>query len=350
MEIGISTFGEVAIEHISGGATRSYRGMQELIEEAKVADAAGLHVIAIGEHHRPDYIISSPEVALGGIATVTKNIRLSSAVTVLSSADPVRTFQNFATVDLLSGGRAEILAGRGSFIESFPLFGYDLDDYNELFIEKLDLLMTINQKEVISWKGKHRPSIHNLGVYPRPLQPQLPIWIGMGGTPQSAVRAGKLGLPLTLAILGGQPAQYVGLVDLYRQSARQAGHNSDSLQVAITCHTHVAENSQQASDEFFPMYVEIMNRIGRERGWQPMTRRQFEALRSPEGPLFVGSVEEVADKIVNLKKLFNNTRFLGQTVKGDLPEDRVLNSIELLGKKVMPMVEAQLQEEVVTVM
>ncbi len=349
MQFGISTFGEVAFENVSGNAVQSYQRMQELIEEAKVADAAGLHVIAVGEHHRPDFIISSPEVTLGGIATVTKNIRLSSSVTVLSSADPVRTFQNFATLDLLSGGRAEILAGRGSFIESFPLFGYNLDDYNELFIEKLDLLMTINKQEVISWKGKHRPSINNLGIYPRPLQPQIPIWIGMGGTPQSAVRAGKLGLPLTLAILGGQPAQYVQLIDLYRHSAEQAGHNVDELQIAINCHLHIAEDSQKASDEFFPVYEKLMNRIGRERGWQPMIRRQFEGLRSPEGPLLVGSVEEVANKFVYLKKLFNNTRFLGQIVKGDLAEDRVLNSIELLGKKVVPFVEKQLQEQEVAI-
>ena len=348
MEIGISTFGEVSIENVSGNAVQAHRQMQELVEEAKTADAAGLHVFAAGEHHRPDYIVSAPEVVLGGLATVTKNIRLSSSVTVLSSADPVRTFQNFATVDLLSNGRAEIIAGRGSFIESYALFGYDLDDYNELFIEKLGLLMAINQQEKVSWQGKHRSSIQNLGVYPRPLQPRLPIWIGMGGTPQSAVRAGKLGLPLTLAILGGQPSQYVQLIDLYRQSAQQAGHNPDDLQIAINCHTHVSEDSQQASDEFFPVYEKIMNRIGKERGWQPMTRRQFEWLRSPEGPLFVGSVAEVTDKIVNLKQLFGNTRFLGQIVKGDLAEDRVLNSIELLGKKVMPEVEKKLLKELAT--
>lgn len=344
MEFGISTFGEVSIEQVSGNAVQSYQRMQELVEEAKVADAAGLDVMALGEHHRPDFIISAPEVALGGIATVTKNIRLSSSVTVLSSADPVRTFQNFATLDLLSGGRAEILAGRGSFIESFPLFGYDLNHYDELFVEKLDLLLTINQQEIISWKGKHRPSIHNIGVYPRPLQPQIPIWIAMGGTPQSAARAGKLGLPLTLAILGGQPAQYVQLIDLYRQSAQAAGHDIEKLQVAINSQMHIAETSQQAADEFYPSYEKLMNRVGRERGWSPMTRRQFDWLRSPEGPLFVGSVQEVTDKIVYQQSLFKNTRFLGQLVLGDLKQDRVLNSIELLGKKVKPAVEARLKE------
>jgi probable LLM family oxidoreductase len=346
MEFGISTFGEVDIEHISGKAVKSAYRMSELVAEAKLADASGLDVFAAGEHHRPDFIVSSPEVVLGGLATVTNNIRLSSSVTVLSSTDPVRTFQNFATVDLLSGGRAEIIAGRGSFIESFPLFGYNLNDYDELFIEKLQLLMAINQQEVVNWKGRHRASLSNMGVYPRPLQPFIPIWIGMGGTPNSAIRAGKLGLPLTLAILGGAPSQFAKLVQLYRQSATQAGHDTSKQQVAINLHIHLAEDSQQASDELWPTYSQLMHRIGQERGWSPMTRQQFEYLRSPEGPLCVGTPEEVAEKIIYLHQLFGNTRFLGQIVKGVMPHDRLLNSIELLGKKVKPMVEEAFMDKV----
>jgi probable LLM family oxidoreductase len=340
MEFGISTFGEVDVEHVVGKATQSAQRISEMIEEAKLTDTSNLDVFAVGEHHRPDYVVSAPEVVLAGIATVTKNIRLASAVTVLSSTDPVRTYQNFSTVDLLSGGRAEIIAGRGSFIESFPLFGYDLDDYETLFTEKLELLMNINQNEIVKWQGKHRAPINGIGVYPRPVQPQLPIWIGVGGTPQSAMRAGRLNLPLTIAILGGQPSQYVQFTNLYRQAAEKAGHDLSKLQIAINLHTHVAESSQQASDEFWPVYSNVMNRIGRERGWSPMSRQQFEWLRGPEGPLCVGSPEEVAHKLIYIHQLFGNTRFLAQILKGDLPHDRVLNSIELLGNKVKPMVDA----------
>lgn len=340
MEFGISTFGEVDIEHVNGGAAKSVQRISEMIEEAKLTDASGLDVFAVGEHHRPDYVVSSPEVVLAGIATVTKNVRLASAVTVLSSTDPVRTFQNFATVDLLSGGRAEIIAGRGSFIESFPLFGNNLDNYDELFSEKLNLLLNINQNEIVKWKGNHRAAINGVGVYPRPAQQQLPIWIGIGGTPQSAMRAGRLNLPLTIAILGGQPSQYVQFTNLYRQSAEKAGHDVAQLQIAINLHTHVAEDSQQASDEFWPIYSNVMNRIGKERGWSPMSRQQFEWLRGPQGPLCVGSPEEVAQKLIYIDQLFGNTRFLAQIIKGNLQHDRMLNSIELLGKKVKPAVDA----------
>lgn len=338
MELGISTFGEIPVAHINGNATGAQQRMEELIKEAVLADEIGLDVYALGEHHRPDYVISSPEVALAAVAAVTKRIRLSSAVTVLSSADPVRTFQNFATLDLISKGRAEIMAGRGSFIESFPLFGYNLDDYNELFSEKLQLLININDNEVVTSQGLHRPSIEGLGVYPRPYQDKLPIWIAVGGTPQSVVRAGSLNLPLTIAILGGDPANFAQLTNLYRQAATRAGHDATKLQLAINQHTYIADTSEQASDEFWPTYSKLMNKVGRERGWSPITREQFEYMRMPNGSLMVGSAEEVANKIIAEHKYFNNTRFLAQTIAGDIPHEKLMRSIELFGKVVAPMV------------
>jgi probable LLM family oxidoreductase len=342
MELGISSFGEVAPAHVAGQDRAAAQRMQELLTLARRADEVGLDVLALGEHHRPDFIISSPEIILAAVAAVTKRIRLSSAVTVLSSADPVRTFQNFATVDLISGGRAEIIAGRGSFIESSPLFGYDLDDYDELFVEKLSLLLEINASEVVTWQGKHRASITAQGVYPRPAQPKLPIWIGIGGTPASAVRAGKLGLPLTIAILGGAPERYVPFAELYRESAQQAGHDADRMPLCLNCHFHVAETAQQAADEFFPSYATLMNRIGRERGWSPMDRRHFDFLCGPEGPLFVGTPAEITNKLLNLHGLFNNTRFLAQLVLEGLPHASVLRSVELFGQEVAPAVRAAL--------
>lgn len=338
MELGVSTFGEIPIEHINGNAVNAQRRISELIEEAVLADETGLDVFALGEHHRPDYVVSAPEMVLAAAAAVTKNIRLSSAVTVLSSADPVRVFQNFSTLDLISKGRAEIMAGRGSFIESFPLFGYDLDDYDELFTEKLELLLQINSGEIVNSRGKHRPSIAGLGVYPRPYQSQLPVWLAVGGTPASVVRAGTLGLPLTIAILGGPPAHFVSLTELYRKSAAKAGHDISKLQLAINQHMYIAESSQQASDEFWPIYSVMMNRIGRERGWSPMSRAQFEHLRAPGGPLLVGSAQEVADKIIAEHKLFGNTRFLSQTISGDIAHEKLLNSIRLFGTVVAPLV------------
>jgi probable LLM family oxidoreductase len=342
MELGISSFGEVAPAHVAGADHAAAQRMQELLALAKRADEVGLDVLALGEHHRPDFIISAPEVILAAVAAITKRIRLSSAVTVLSSADPVRTFQNFATVDLISNGRAEILAGRGSFIESYPLFGYDLNDYDKLFVEKLSLLLKINASEVVSWQGKHRPSIAAQGVYPRPVQAKLPIWIGIGGTPASAVRAGKLGLPLTIAILGGAPERYVPFAELYRESAQNAGHDASQLPLCLNCHFHVAETAQQAADEFFPPYATLMNRIGRERGWSPMDRRHFDFLRGPEGPLFVGTPAEITGKLLKLNGLFGNTRFLAQLVLEGIPHQSVLRSIELFGTEVAPTVRAKL--------
>lgn len=342
MEFGISTFGEAVPDNTAGNAVNAHKLAQELIEEGKLADSIGLDVYALGEHHRPDYMISSPEVMLAAVAAVTKNIKLTSAVTVLSSADPVRTFQNFATLDLISGGRAEIMAGRGSFIESFPLFGYDLNDYDALFTEKLDMLMKINEQEKLTWSGKFRAPISNKGIYPRPYKGKLPIWIAVGGTPASVVRAGKLNLPLTIAILGGDPDQFVPLVNLYRRSAQEAGHDVNALQLCINQHMYIAEDDQQASDEFWPVYSGVMNRIGKERGWSPMSREHFEMMREHSGSLLVGSPERVIEKLVYGYSIFKNTRFLAQTISGNIDPAKLLRSIKLFGTKVVPEVRKRI--------
>jgi probable LLM family oxidoreductase len=336
MELGLCTFADVRPDGVAGGAMNTYQRFKDLLEEIELAEQVGLDVFAIGEHHRADYAVSSPAVILAAAAARTKKIKLSSGVTVLSSDDPVRVFQQFATLDQVSGGRAEIMAGRGSFIESYPLFGYDLKDYDALFAEKLELLLKINDNEIVSWKGGHRPGIESLGVYPRPYQKRLPVWIAVGGTPQSAVRAGKLGLPLSLAIIGGYPRQFVPFIELYKKTAREAGHND--LPLSVNSHVYVAANSKQASDEFYPTYSEMMNRIGKERGWPPMRREQFEASRSSQGALLVGSPEEVTEKILMEHELFGNTRFLAQMSVGTLPHDKVMKSIELFGSKVAPAV------------
>jgi probable LLM family oxidoreductase len=341
MELGISSFGEIQPDHVAGKAVNAHKRIKELLAEIKLADEVGLDVFALGEHYRPDFVVSSPETVLAAAASITKQIRLSSSVTVLSSADPVRTFQQFSTLDLISDGRAEIMAGRGSFIESFPLFGYDLKDYDALFVEKLDLLLKINQQEMITWKGKFRPGIPDRGVYPRPLQEKLPIWLAVGGTPASAVRAGKLNLPMTVAILGGPPKGFVPFVDLYKQSAQEAGHDVSKLQLAINTHFYAADDSQQAADELFPPYEMMMNRVGRERGWSPIERPHFESLRR-SGPLTVGNVQEITDKILYMHELFNNTRYLAQLIGGDIPHHKVLHAIELFGTKIAPAVRKAL--------
>lgn len=344
LEFGISTFGEATADTGIGNAKHAHKRMQELIREAELADKLGLDVFALGEHHREEYIISSPEVALAGIAAVTQNIKLSSAVTVLSSADPVRTYQNFATLDLVSGGRAEIMAGRGSFIESFPLFGYNLNDYDALFEEKLELLLAINNEEQVTWSGTFRPGLRQQGIYPRPLQPRLPIWIAVGGTPASVARAGKLNLPLTIAMLGGQPEQFLPLVHHYRKNAEAAGHDKDQLQLALNAHMYIADHSGRAADEFWPGYEQLMNRIGKERGWPPVTRQQFEYMRE-NGPLLVGSPEEISAKLIMQYKLFKNTRFLSQLISNGLSHAQQLRSIELFASAVVPRVRAAIAAE-----
>jgi probable LLM family oxidoreductase len=343
MELGLITFADMKPEALSGRAINGHQRIKDLMEEIQLADQLGLDVFGVGEHHRPDYAVSSPAVILGAAAMITKNIKLSSAVTVLSSDDPVRVFQNFSTVDLLSSGRAEIMAGRGSFIESFPLFGYDLKDYDELFTEKLELLLKLNKSEKFSWKGKFRPSFENLEIYPRPYQQSLPIWLAAGGTPASAVRAATLGLPLMLAIIGGLPEQFVPFVNLYRSTAEKKGKDLTKLQMGVNNHFYVSENSQQAAEEFYPYYAEMMNRVGRERGWPPLSQQQFDYSRSPKGALMVGSVQQVIDKILYEHELFNNTRFLAQASVGNVPHKMVMNSIELFGTKVVPVIRKETQ-------
>lgn len=338
------TFADMKREALDGGGVNGRQRLKELLEEIKLADELGLDVFGVGEHHRPDYAVSSPAVVLGVAAAITKNIKLSSAVTVLSSDDPVRVFQNFSTVDLLSGGRAEIMAGRGSFIESFPLFGYDLEDYDELFSEKLDLLLQLNKSTKVTWQGKHRPSINNLGVYPRPYQDSIPIWLAAGGTPASAVRAATLGLPLMLAIIGGRPEQFVPFINLYKETAIKTGKTISQLQIGINNHFYVSEDSQQAANEFYPFYAEMMNRVGRERGWPPLSRQQYDYARSAQGALMTGSVQEVIDKILYEHELFGNTRFLAQASVGNVPHAKTMHSIELFGSKVVPAVKKEVEK------
>jgi len=338
MELGIYTFAEVGPDPLTGQPVDAHQRMRNLMEEIQLADQLGLDVYAVGEHHRSDYAVSAPAVVLGAAAERTKTIRLSSAVTVLSSDDPVRVFQAFATVDLLSGGRAEIMAGRGSFTESFPLFGYDLQQYDELFSEKLELLLRLNEQEYVTWRGKHRPPIDNRGVYPRPKQAKLPIWIAIGGTPESIARAAGLGLPMALAIIGGAPDRFAPYVRYYRQLFREAGHDAGQLQVGINSPAFVADTSQGAADQFYPSYADTMSRIGRERGWSPMNREQYEYLRSPKGSLLVGSPQQVIDKILYEYELFGHSRFLAQMTVGTIPHAQVMRSVELFGTQVAPAV------------
>ena len=337
MELGLATFADLA-----SGVSPQER-MRDLLEEAELAEQVGLDVFAIGEHHRPDFLVSSPAVPLAAIAARTERIRLSSAVTVLSSADPVRVFQEFAELDLISNGRAEIMAGRGSFIESFPLFGYDLDDYDELFAEKLDLLLRIRQSEKVTWSGRLRAPLNDVGVYPRPIQDPLPVWVAVGGTPESVIRAGALGLPLTLAIIGGQPERFAPLVDLNRRAAAQAGYEADTLPVAINTHAFVGETSQAADSAFAQPYLAMMNRIGRERGWPPSGLPEYEALRSPRGALAAGSPEQVIEKILFEHELFANSRYVGQMSVGAVAHRDVMRSIELFGTVVAPAVRAEVE-------
>ena len=335
MELGLATFADL------GGATTPQQRMRDLMEEVALADQLGLDVFAIGEHHRPDFLISAPAVALAAAAVTTQQIRLASAVTVLSSDDPVRVFEAFAEVDLLSGGRAEIMAGRGSFIESFPLFGYDLDDYDELFAEKLDLLLKIREGTQVTWAGRHRAPLHEAGVWPRPVQDPLPVWVAVGGSPHSVVRAGTLGLPLTIAIIGGAPERFVGLVELYREAARAAGHDAAQAKLAINTHAFVGATSREADAAFAAPYLAMMNRIGRERGWPPSGQAEYEALRSPRGAVAVGSPEEVAEKILFEHELFGHQRYIGQMSVGAVEHRDVMRSIELVATEVAPLVRTE---------
>ena len=336
MELGLFSF----VERTPGNGLTAEERLRNLLEEIELADQVGLDVFGVGEHHRPDYVVSAPAVVLAAAASRTRRIRLTSAGNVLSSDDPIRVFQQFATVDLLSGGRAEIMAGRGSFIESFPLFGYDLRDYDELFAEKLDLLLRLREGERVTWSGRHRPPLSDQPVYPRPVQEPLPVWIAVGGTPESAVRAGALGLPMALAIIGGLPERFVPFAELHRRAAEEAGHGR--LTLGINSHGFLADTADEAADLAFGPFSETMNRIGRERGWPPTTRVDFDAQRTLRGALFVGSPADVAEKILFQHSLFGHERFLLQLSVGSLPHDRMLRAIELFATEVAPVVRAEL--------
>ena len=339
MEIGIYTFADVPAGHPEQAGQR----LRNLVEEMKLADAVGLDVFAVGEHHRADYAVSSPAVALAAGAAVTKRIKLSSAVSVLSSDDPVRLFQQFATVDGISNGRAEIMAGRGSFIESYPLFGYDLEDYDSLFAEKLDLLMKLRDGNNITWNGQLRPSLVNAGIYPRPEQKKMPIWIAVGGTPESVVRAATLDLPMALAIIGGDPRRFAPFFQLYRETYQKLGRDPSKATLSLNMHGFVSSTTAHAKDVYFAAHTEVMNRIGRERGWSPQGRSHFEAATGPSGNLIVGDPEHVAARIIELHKIFGNQRILIQMAIGTVPHDEQLKAIELLGSKVVPMVHEALK-------
>src|SRR5579864_9371370 len=343
MQIGVDSFGAVISDPATGLTISPVQRMQNLLEEIELADKVGLDVFGIGEHHRAEFLDSAPAVILAAAATRTQNIRLTSAVTVLSAADPVRVFQEFATLDLISRGRAEIVAGRGSFVESYPLFGLRLEDYDSLFAEKLELLLKIRESTKVHWSGKHRAALTGQAIYPRPLQNPLPIWVGVGGTPESFVRAGMLGLPLMVAIIGGEPRRFRPLIDLYREAGRRAGHTADKLIVGLHCIGFLGDTTQQAADDFYPGYAHTFTEIGKERGWPPATRAQFDALRGPTGALIIGDAEKVAEKILYVNEVLGGlSRITFQMGVSALPHQKMLRSIELLGTRVAPNVRKQL--------
>ncbi len=341
MQLGLDSFVAVRPDPVTGIAPSPVERFQQLLEEITLADQSGLDVFGIGEHHRHDFLDSSPAVILGAAAAITKNIRLASAVTVLSADDPVRVFQDFATIDLISQGRAEIVAGRGSFVEAYPLFGLDLEDYDSLFQEKLKLLLKIRAETPITWSGRHRAALDHQGIFPRPLQSELPIWLGVGGTPASFARAGELGLPLMVAIIGGEPHRFRPLINLYRQAGAQAGHAPEKLHVGLHMLGYVAETDQQAADEFFPGYARAFTEIGRERGWPPVTRRHFDALLGPTGALLVGSPQSVAEKIHAVDQALGGiARLSFQMSVASLPHEKMLRAIQLLGTQVRPLLRS----------
>lgn len=338
MELGITSFAET-IPSASGGAVTHGDRLRQVLEEIEVAESVGLDVYGLGEHHRPDFASSAPAVVLAAAAGRTSKIRLFPAVSILSTDDPVRVFQQYATLDIVSSGRAELLVGRGSFVESFPLFGYSLDDYNELFAEKLDLLLRIRDQERITWSGRFRPSIDDTGIYPRPDRP-LPVRVAVGGTPQSIVRAATRGLPVALAIIGGQPDRFKLFADLHRRTLVESGYDPAEVPLSVHAHGYIADSTEQAVEEFYPSYAAAMTRIGRERGWGPMTREQFDWMRGPEGSLVLGDPETVAEKILRWKEVLGVNRFELHVSVGTLDHDQVLRNIELLGTKVAPLVRA----------
>jgi probable LLM family oxidoreductase len=339
LQLGIDSF--AAAHDESSRSLDPADRLNDLVAEIEHADQAGLDVFGIGEHHRKDFLDSAPAIILAAAAARTQRIRLTSAVAVLSAADPVRVFQEFATLDLLSRGRAEMVVGRGSFVEAFPLFGLELEDYDELFQEKLELLLEIRDNELVHWSGRHRPALTGQGVYPRPVQNPLPVWVGVGGTPQSFVRAGVLGLPLMVAIIGGETRRFAPLVELYREAGVRAGHSLDQLTVGVHSLGYVAETTQQAADEFFPGYARAMTDVGKERGWPPMTRAAFDAQRGKHGALLVGSPQEVAAKILRHSEALGGiSRVTFQMNVASMPHDKMMRAIELLGEQVAPALRA----------
>jgi probable LLM family oxidoreductase len=339
MQIGVDSFAAAISDPATGLILSPVERMQHLLEEIELADKTGLEVFGIGEHHRAEFLDSAPVVILAAAATRTKNIRLTSAVTVLSAADPVRVFQEFATLDLISNGRAEIVAGRGSFVESFPLFGLRLEDYDSLFSEKLDLLLEIRENTHVHWSGKHRAPLTGQAIYPRPLQNPLPIWVGVGGTPESFARAGTLGLPLMVAIIGGEPRRFRPLIDLYRETGRRAGHSAEKLIVGLHSIGFLGDTTKEAADDFYPGYAHTFTEIGKERGWPPTTRAQFDAVRGPTGALLIGDAETVAAKILYVNEVLGGlSRITFQMGVSTLPHQKMLRAIEILGTLVAPIV------------
>ena len=336
MELGLYTFGELTPDVKSGTTISPPQRLRDLCEEIELADQLGLDVFGVGEHHRPDFVVSAPAVVLAAASMRTKRIRFTSAVSVISSDDPVRVFQDFATLDLISGGRAEIMAGRGSFTESFPLFGYDLKDYDDLFAEKLELLLKVRESIHVTWSGKHRAPLTGQGVYPRPVQDPLPVWVAVGGNAESAARAGTLGLPMALAIIGGMPERFAIFAQIHNEAAKAAGHPPQAL--SINSHGYIADSSQQAADDTFGPYKMMMDRIGRERGWPPMSRQDFEASRTLRGANFIGSPQEVIEKILFQWEIFHHDRFLMQMTVGSIPHAKIMRSIELYGTVVAPAI------------
>src|SRR6478672_2746717 len=337
MQIGIDSFAAAISDPATGLTLSPLERMQNLLQEIELADQVGLDVFGIGEHHRAEFLDSAPVVILSAAATRTENIRLTSAVTVLSASDPVRVFQEFATLDLISRGRAEIVAGRGSFVESYPLFGLRLEDYDSLFAEKLELLLKIRENEHVQWSGEHRPALSGQGIYPRPLQDKLPIWIGVGGTPESFVRAGQLGLPLMVAIIGGETRSFRPLIDLYKESGRQAGYSANELKVGIHSLGYVAESTRQAANDFYPGYARTMTEIGKERGWPKMTRGHFDAQLGPQGALIIGDPDEVTQKIIrHSKSLGGISRITFMMNPASLPHEKLMRATELIGTHVAP--------------
>src|ERR1700732_2808480 len=343
MEIGVDSFAIAISDPVTGKTIKPVDRLHQLLDEIELADKVGLDLFGIGEHHRAEFLDSAPAVILAAAASRTKNIRLTSAVTVLSAADPVRVFQEFATLDLISNGRAEIVAGRGSFVESYPLFGLRLEDYDSLFAEKLDLLLAIRENTHVQWSGKHRAPLTGQAVYPRPLQDPLPIWIGVGGTPASFARAGMLGLPLMVAIIGGEPKRFRPLIDLYREAGRRAGHSPEKLIVGLHSIGFLGDTTKQAADDFYPGYAHTFTEIGKERGWPPTTRAQFDAVRGPTGALLIGDAETVAKKILYVNEALGGiSRITFQMGVSTLPHQKMLRAIEILGTRVAPIVGRQL--------